>query len=240
MKNQKVDFAMKKVANYSVHTPARWCRGVKQGLLMAGLAVLAGCSLPTAPVQPAIYDFGATAAQTLSVSVQPAATVLPALAVAEIDTSSALDSTAMLYRLNYQQAHQLQPYTLARWSAPPAQLVRQRLREILGHSRTVLSMGEAATLNRAAATSDNRLWVLRLELEEFSQQFDSATQSQGVIRLRATLSAKTPVGDRLLGQRAVSVSRPAASADAAGGVLALTAATDAAVAELAGWLAGLK
>ena len=166
--------------------------------------------------------------------------MLPALAVAEIDTNSALDGTAMLYRLNYQQAHQLQPFTLARWTAPPAQLVRQRLREHLGHSRTVLSMGEAATLNRAAATSGNRLWVLRLELEEFSQQFDSATQSQGVIRLRATLSEKTPVGDRLLGQRAVAVSRPAASADAAGGVLALTAATDAAVAELAGWLAGVK
>ena len=164
MKNQKADFAMKELNRPWV--------GFKWGLLAAGLAVLAGCSLPTAPVQPATFDFGATAAQTSSVPVQSAATVLPALAVAEIDTSSALDSTAMLYRLNYLQAHQLQPYTLARWSAPPAQLVRQRLREHLGHSRTVLSMGEAATLNRAAATTGNRQWVLRLEPEEVSPQFE--------------------------------------------------------------------
>jgi hypothetical protein len=106
MKNQKADFAMKELNRPWV--------GFKWGLLAAGLAVLAGCSLPTAPVQPATFDFGATAAQTSSVPVQSAATVLPALAVAEIDTSSALDSTAMLYRLNYLQAHQLQPYTLAR------------------------------------------------------------------------------------------------------------------------------
>lgn len=239
------EIAIKMLANYIMNTRARARFGVKISLCAVGLAGLAGCTLPQAPVQPATYDFGATAAPAPAQTAQtpqaaPSEAALPALAVAEIEASAALDGTAMLYRLNYQQAHQLQPYTLARWSAPPAQLVRQRLREHLGHSRTVLSMGEAATLNRTAATSASRLWALRLELEEFSQQFDSPTQSRGVIRLRATLSEKTPVGDRLLAQRAVAVSRPAATADAPGGVLALTAATDAAVAEIGAWLAGVR
>ena len=78
--------------------------------------------------------------------------------------------------------------------------------------------------------------VLQLELEEFSQVFETAERSQGELRLRATVRQRLASGERLLAQRSVVLQRPAPSADAAGGVRALSAATDAAVLELAQWL----
>ena len=40
-------------------------------------------------------------------------------------------SNAVLYRLAYADGQQLRPYSQARWSQPPAQLLQQRLREQL-------------------------------------------------------------------------------------------------------------
>ena len=73
-----------------------------------------------------------------------------------------------------------------------------------------------------------------MDLEEFSQLFLTPNQSVGLIRLRATLiqPSKTP---RVV-QHSVVVQRPAASADALGGVQALTAAADAAVLEIDAWM----
>jgi cholesterol transport system auxiliary component len=78
--------------------------------------------------------------------------------------------------------------------------------------------------------------ILRVELEEFSQVFASPTDSQGVLRLRCTLLQNTAGGERLVAQRSFNVQRPAPTADAAGGVRALGAATDAAAQEIAAWL----
>jgi cholesterol transport system auxiliary component len=50
----------------------------------------------------------------------------------------------------------------------------------------------------------------------------------------------TAQGDRLIGQRSVIVQRPAPTADAAGGVRALTLATDAALDELDAWVQQLR
>jgi cholesterol transport system auxiliary component len=58
----------------------------------------------------------------------------------------------------------------------------------------------------------------------------------GLVRLRATLIRGTTGGDRVLGQRTFTVRRPAPSADAPGGVKALAAATDAAVADIVQWV----
>jgi cholesterol transport system auxiliary component len=132
----------------------------------------------------------------------------------------------VLYRLAYADAQQLRPYAQARWSMTPAQLVRQRLREHLGQRRAVMNPGEGTV---AAGT-------LRIELEEFSQLFETADKSVGLLRLRATVVQATAQGDRLVAQRSVVVQRPAPSADASGGVRALTAAADAAIEELDQWL----
>jgi cholesterol transport system auxiliary component len=195
------------------------------------LILLAGCaSLVDKPVHATLYDFGP--GPTRATSAAPGAR--PALVLADLDASGALDSTAVLYRLGYADDHQLRPYALARWSAPPPQLVRQRLREQLGRERVVLNPGESAALARSGGQQPR---VLRIELEEFSQLFKSATESVGLVRLRATLLENTTAGEKLLGQRYVVVQRPAPSADAAGGVRALAAAVDAAADDLQQWLA---
>jgi cholesterol transport system auxiliary component len=153
---------------------------------------------------------------------------MPPLAMAAVQAPAALDSTAVLYRLTYVDARQLRPYSQARWSMAPAQLVEQRVRTRLGQERAVLNPGEGATR------------VLQIELDEFSQVFEAPAQSAGLLRLRATLLQLTPAGASLVAQRNVLVQRPAPSADAPGGVRALTAATDAAADELVQWLAQLR
>lgn len=193
-------------------------------------ALLAGCSALQKPERPTLYDFGPP-------STTPAAATreapLPPLALADVEASGAFDSSALLYRLGYADERQLQPYAHARWTMPPAQLVRQRLRERLGQRRAVLTPGEAAVALRA---SGEEPLVLRLELEEFSQVFDAPARSAGLVRLRATLVALGIGGERLLAQRAFAVQRPAATGDAPGGVRALASATDAAADEIAAWL----
>lgn len=200
--------------------------------LLAAFA-LAGCSgLPDKPTRALMYDFGPGPLATQPVTRQAP---LPPLAIDDVSTSGGvLDNMAVLYRLAYVDAQQLRPYSQARWSMPPAQLVRQRLREQLSQRRVVFEAGERASLNR----NQNPVLplLLRLELQEFSQLFTAPDTSVGLIRMRATLMEVTPGGERLVGQRNVVVQRPATSGDATGGVRALTQATDAAIEEIDQWL----
>jgi cholesterol transport system auxiliary component len=212
-----------------------WARGLF--IAFFGGLTLAGCSaLPDKPTRPSMYDFGpgALTAQPTAPSVTRPAQ-LPALAIDDISTpGGAIDNLAVLYRLGYTDVQQLRPYAQARWSKPAAQLVQQRLREQLSQRRTVFRIGEGAAMNR----SQNAVLPLqlRLELQEFSQLFSAPEASVGLIRLRASLLELTPAGEKLLGQRLIVVQRPAASADAPGGVRALTAAADAAIEEIEQWL----
>ena len=215
--------------------PARpWSnRRILPALAAATFALLlTACSaLPDKPsARPAVYDFGpgpiAAAAMPSSSAAASTPTVpVPALTLEDIDAPDALDGTAILYRLSYADVQQLRPYAQARWSMTPAQLVRQRLREQLGLQRVVLNRGDVPGST-----------VLSVELEEFSQVFERADRSVGVVRLRATLVESTGGRERLSAQRSFAVQRPAPSANAQGGVRALTAATDAAVQEVAQWL----
>jgi cholesterol transport system auxiliary component len=200
-------------------------------LALAATFLLAACgSLPEKPMRPTLYDFGPGA---LSNASTPGPYTQPPLVLAEVDASASFDGAAILYRLGYADAHQLRPYAMARWSAPPALIVRQRLREQLGKERLVLDSEEAAALERSNGRKPR---VLRVELEEFTHYFETADKSLGLIRLRVTLLDNTPGGERLVGQRVISMQRPAPSADAAGGVRALAEVTDAMGVELAAWL----
>ncbi|XBP70438.1 ABC-type transport auxiliary lipoprotein family protein [Polaromonas hydrogenivorans] len=200
--------------------------------MIFALGLVAGCSVVDKPTRAALYDFGPGELPTQAGATP--APALPPLAIADIATSGgALDNQAVLYRLGYLDAQQLRPYSQARWSMPPAQLLRQRLRERLGQQRVVFNAREGAALNRS---QNANLLMLRLELEEFSQLFSAPDASVGLVRLHATLVEITPAGERLVAQRNLSVQRPATRADAAGGVRALTAATDAAIDELDQWL----
>lgn len=202
--------------------------------LLLGVAALGGCALADKPQRAAVYDFGPGNAAGAPAA-NPAATLAP-LALAEVESNPALDSTALVYRLAYDDVQQLRPYAQTRWSMPPAQLLRQRLRAHLGLRRAVLNPGEGAVANQAASGADTGLRLLRVELEEFSQVFESSTRSVGLVRLRATVVLPTAAGEKLLAQRLFSQQRPAPRADAAGGVHALTQATDAAIRELDQWL----
>lgn len=195
-------------------------------------AVLAGCSaLPDKPQRPAQYDFGPGPVATVPTDRRAP---LPPLALADVEANGPLEAgTAVLYRLGYADAQQLRPYALARWSMPPAQLVQQRLREHLGQRRTVVSAGEGAALLR---TDGQQPLVLRLDLDEFSQLFTAPATSNALVRLRVTVVDNLPGGEKILAQRQFIVQRPAATADAGGGVRALAEATDAVAAELSQWL----
>ncbi len=127
----------------------------------------------------------------------------------------------------------MRPYGQSRWSAAPSQLLQQRLRDALALRRTVLNREESATMARTAGRLPR---TLRVSLDEFSHYFESPTKSTGLVRLRATLIQSAAGGDSVLAQRSFMVQRPAPSADAPGGVKALAAASDAAIAELVAWV----
>ncbi|MCY7308500.1 MAG: PqiC family protein [Rhodoferax sp.] len=204
--------------------PRRWSNGAWACLVLPAILALGGCAAFEKPIRPTVYDFG----PGVQAAPIPATAQLPPLTLGEVEASGALDNTAVLYRLVYANAQQLLPYAQARWSMPPAQLLRQRLRESLAQQRSVLNPGDG---NLASAGM-----ALRVELEEFSQLFDAADRSVGLLRLRVTLVQNGVGGERLLGQRLVVVRRVAPTADAAGGVRALTDAAAAAAEEVESWL----
>ena len=207
------------IANYARLTGA----GCLFALVMLGLP---GCGVLQTPARAVVYDFGPGAVVSPAAS---AGTPLPVLVLADVESPAALDTTAVLYRLNYSDAQQLRPYAQARWSMPPAQLVRQRMRETLGQQRAVLPQADGVAPRAAALT-------LRVALEEFSQLFEAADRSTGLVRVRATLSQGGAGRDQLVAQRSFVVQRDRTSADAAGGVRALTAATDAVIADIDQWV----
>jgi cholesterol transport system auxiliary component len=207
---------------------------------LAGLVAaicLAGCgALPDKPARAALYDFGPGATVPAASAASPAGAApraLPMIALAEVDANSRLDGTQLLYRLGYADSNELRPYGQSRWSQPPAQLLRQRLREGLSASHTVLGPEESATIARTEGRLPDSL---RVTLEEFSQYFESPGRSVGLVRVSATLTRNQPGGDRVLAQRTFTARQPAPTADGPGGVKALAAASDAVVAELVAWV----
>ena len=191
--------------------------------------VLSGCGALQPAARPVVYDFGPGALQQA-----PASRIAPLspVALTGVHAASALDSTAVLYRLTYSDAQQLRPYAQARWSMSPAELLRQRLREHLGQRRAVLNPADGVLAAGPVLT-------LRIELDEFSHLFESANSSAGLVRLRATLGQAGVNGggrEQLVAQRSFVVQRPSTSQDAAGGVQALTAAAEAAIQEIDDWL----
>ena len=196
------------------------------GLFFAGLLFLAGCSSLQPGPRPLVYDFGPGALPAVSgLAVQD----LPAVTLAEVEAPASLDTAAVVYRLAYSDPQQLRPYILARWSMPPSQLLRQRLRETLGQRRAVLDPAQGVLGPEGTLT-------VRLELLEFSQVFTAPQDSSGVVRVRATLSQPGATGERLVAQADFVTRRASASADASGGVHALTQASDAVVQEVDAWL----
>lgn len=191
------------------------------------LAFLAsGCA--TRNVSNSVYDFGplpANAAAEAAAAPVPAAAV-PALVVADVNGPASLDSNRMYYRLLYADAQQARPYSQNAWSVTPLQLLTQRLRARLAQAGVkVLATTDAAV----------GMPVLRLEADDFSQNFASQTSSSGQVSLRASLFRN----HKLVDQKTFTRSTAAPSADAAGGARALAASSDAVASDILAWLAAL-
>jgi cholesterol transport system auxiliary component len=218
-------FAINSIATYAYWTASR-------AFFVAGVLAFTGCAWQNREARPAVFDFGPGSLSAASASPAQASPLI----IGELEASPALDGTAVLYRLAYDDAQQLRAYAQARWSMPPVELLRQRLRQRLGENRALQNPGESSASRASPLAATAPPATLRIELEEFSQLFESPTHSVGLLRLRATLLRTSAAGEKSLFQRQIVVQRPCASADAPGGVRALTAATDAALQELQQWL----
>jgi cholesterol transport system auxiliary component len=74
--------------------------------------------------------------------------------------------------------------------------------------------------------------LLTIDLDTFEQVFDSESQSHALLKARATLTRDGV----LVAQQTFEARAPASTANAAGGVQALAAASDQFVAQLVAWL----
>lgn len=202
---------------------ARACSRACLPLLLVGLAACTSVSDRRDP--QALYDLGVPASASTAQAGATGPRFAP-LAVADISVPSWMDSTRIFYRLDYDNPLQARSYSQARWTMPPSRLFLQRL-------KTRLAQAGVPVLG----ASDGAIGVaqLRIDADDFSQVFESATKSSARIALRVSL-----LQDRkLVAQKSFIAVAPANSPDAAGGVLALAAASDALAADLTAWLSTL-
>ncbi len=190
---------------------------------LAMTLALAGCaSSSKSKANNDQFDFGPLGAPVAQTQQAPIAAVV----VMDVTGSPALENERMLYRLNYADPLQARTYANSRWSANPLILVTQRIKARLA---------QAGVKVLSATDTMNNVPILRIELDDFTHAFASTAQSEGQVVLRASVFR----GHTLLDQKTISRAAPAPSADAAGGVRALAASTDAAAADIAAWLAGI-
>lgn len=186
---------------------------MKHVCTVLAVALLGGCAVGAGSVPPAVvYDFGLPAAR-LSAGGWSALTL-------NVRSPAWFDSLNVDYRLAYEDPLKLREYVGSRWAGPPAVLLEQSLAQQLG------------TVNGGAGAT----CLLRVDVQEFSQVFAAPQQS------RALLQASVRLFDarrQLLGERELRIETPAASADAAGGVSALAAASGEFGRQVADWLDGL-
>jgi cholesterol transport system auxiliary component len=178
-------------------------------------SVLAGCAGNQAAFANVRYDLGPAPQQVATSGPMPAVKVL------DVTAPATLTSDKLIYRLSYADAQQTASYANSRWTMTPSELLTQRLRDALSQRGTVLTGSDGVSAP-----------VLKVDLNEFEQVFDSQTQSHGEVTARATLIHR----GKVLAQRTFVASAPASSADAAGGAQALAAASDDLVAQISTWL----
>lgn len=195
------------------------------GLFTLAAALLLGGCASRGPL-PTYYDFGPPASP-VAVATPAAIPALPVLVVADANGPSWLDNQRMYYRLLYADAQQSRPYAYNRWNTPPLQLLSQRLKSRIAQGGVKV----LATTDAAAGIP-----LLRIDVDDFSQNFDTEKQSSGQVTLRASLFR----GHQLVDQKTFSRNSRAGSADAQGGAQALAAASDAIAADLLAWLGTLN
>lgn len=183
--------------------------------LVAGL--LAGCVGGTRNLSPAeVYDFGAPV-EPLAEEGRWSSVLL------DIRAPHWFDARDIDYRLLYENPLKLRNYARSHWVAAPALLLSQRLRQQLG----LPGVGGQIVAG----------CVLRFELQEFSQVFDTPRRSRGILQGQAGL---LDTRRQLVAERRLAIEQPAPTADAHGGVIALVAVSEELGREFAAWLNDLE
>lgn len=191
-------------------------------VLLAALAIgavgtlVAACAGNQAALSDIRYDLGPLEAQ----AAPPGSPSLPPLKILEVSAPPPLDNDGILYRISG-DAQRESRYANSRWTMSPARLLTLRLRTSLSSRATVLSGADAVPAP-----------MLKVELTQFEQVFDSSTSSSGVLAARATLMQ----GGKVIAQRSFVARAPAGSPDAAGGAAALRAASDDFAGQVGAWL----
>jgi cholesterol transport system auxiliary component len=196
--------------------------------LVLAMVALTGFVAPRMQTPTAIYDFGLRQFTTAANNAEASGDVRlqASLLVAGATAPAWLDSTAIHYRLAYHDPAQAHVYASNRWASPPATLLTQWIRS------RIAGISDGGVMS--AADSVQTDYILRLELEEFTQVFDTADQSRAVVKLRASLINR---GTRsLAAQRSFHIEQAALTPNAAGAVRALTEASDKLIGDLLGWL----
>lgn len=188
------------------------------------LLMVNGCNnLPKDNAPIVTYDFGLPRENAPDQTTRMA----DRLEVSPVTAPSWLDSPAILYRLAYHNAARLDSYADSRWAAPPAALITLRLRQALSTASDT-SKGNPTPQN----DPPNRL---RVDLEEFSQVFDSPQSSRVLFRAHVSLTQKNKQSP--LREHTFSLERQAQTPDAAGAVSALSLASDEFIDAVLTWLA---
>lgn len=186
----------------------RHCKGAV--LLVLALAI-GGCgNLGVPAARFAFFDFGTP---------EPVDPPLPfALTRVEVRAPSWLSTGAMQYLIAYRQPAQREAYSETRWVAEPAEMLRLAL--------------ERALVPESSAEGRCRL---RVELDEFVQEFDGPTSSHAIIIARPALIM--PRSDEAVAQNTFVIREQAPTPDAAGGVIAHRRAVRRLASEISSWIA---
>jgi cholesterol transport system auxiliary component len=192
-------------------------------LLLIGVTVLiAGCHLGGAcDTAKLAFDFGPLPPREGRSSI---AALPRTIVVTGIAAPGWMDNSSMYYRLLYRNEATPMAYARSRWVMPPAELLTQ-------HLRWTLASGHDKNSNDGFLPGEP--YVLHGELVEFEQIFDLPDESHGALRLRLTLEQRN--GNQA--QRTFEIERAAPSANAEGGVKALSLCADELSAAVAEWVA---
>ena len=145
----------------------------------------------------AVYDLGLPGRIDAPVRKMPMAV--------EVRAPLWFDSLGIGYRLTYAEPARLREYARARWAGPPAHLHQHKLVRELG----LVAAGQGRTS-----------CVLRVDITEFSQVFETPTVSRAVLQGRIQWLDRSRT--RLVEQN-FAFTQAADTADSKGGVSALTA-----------------
>ncbi len=199
---------------------------MKKSAFILGLLLLTGCTvIPRPDPSTAIYNF---AVNTPPPTQQPEQHIVKngkKILIPQVTAPLWLDNPAIHYRLAYHSAAQSYTYANSRWSSPPAFLFTQQIKQKIAADTHHLVIKDSSV-----AIVE---YELHIEIEEFSQIFNTLADSYVSVRFRASLVNNA---HRLVAQKIFNTTHATATADAAGAVDSFTAASNRLMNELIEWL----